>query len=58
LKEQVSSKSFTMKMVSHGSSYGIRRDTTGNKHNSFVIESLKLRAALANDFNGPAEVRR
>jgi hypothetical protein len=53
LKEHISSKSFTMKMVSHGSTYGIRRDTTGNKHNSFVIDSAKLRAALARDF-GPA----
>ena len=46
LKEQISSKSFTMKMVSHGSRYGIRRDTAGNKHNAFVVDSDKLREAL------------
>ena len=50
LKEQISSKSFTMKMVSHGSGYGIRRDTTGSKHNAFLVDSDKLRAALARDF--------
>ena len=52
LNEQISSKSFTMKMVSHGASYGIRRDTAGAKHNAFLIDSAKLRAALARDF-GP-----
>lgn len=59
LKDQISSKSFTMKMVSHGSSYGIRRDTTGSRHNAFLIDSVKLRAALARDFNnGPVDLRR
>ena len=41
-----------MKMVSHGTSYGIRRDTAGSKHNSFLIDSTRLRAALAREFNG------
>ena len=39
LNEQISSKSFTMKMVSHGASYGIRHDTAGAKHNAFLIDS-------------------
>ncbi len=47
MKETVSSKSFTMKMVSHGSAYGIGRDTSRNSHNSFVVDADKLRAALA-----------
>ena len=51
MKEQISSKSFTMKMVSHGSAYGIRRDTAGNKHNAFLVDSAKLRAALARHFD-------
>jgi hypothetical protein len=51
MKEQISSKSFTMKMVSHGSGYGIRRDTAGNKHNAFLVDSAKLRAALARHFD-------
>jgi hypothetical protein len=50
LAEQISSKSFTMKMVSRGSVYGIRRDTRGTKYNAFVIDSAKLREALARDF--------
>jgi hypothetical protein len=54
LKEQISSKSFTMKMVSHGSRYGIKRDTAGNKHNSFVIDSDTLRGALNQDFRSAA----
>jgi hypothetical protein len=54
LKEQISSKSFTMKMVSHGSRYGIKRDTAGNKHNSFVIDSDRLRGALNQDFRSGA----
>jgi hypothetical protein len=52
LKDHVSSKSFTMKMVSHGSTYGIRRDTTGKQHNSFVIDAAKMCAALARDVSG------
>jgi hypothetical protein len=47
LKEQISNKSFTMKMVSHGSGYGISRDTTGNRHNTFLIDADKIKAALA-----------
>ena len=54
LQEQISSKSFTMKMVSHGSRYGIKRDTAGNKHNSFVIDSDRLRGALNQDFRSVA----
>ena len=50
LAERTSSKSFTMKMVSRGSVYGIRRDTRGTKYNAFVIDSAKLREALARDF--------
>ena len=46
LKDPISSKSFTMKMVSHGSAYGIRRDTAGNKHNAFLVDSAKLRAGV------------
>jgi hypothetical protein len=51
LREQISSKSFTMKMVSYGAGYGIQHDTSGNKHNSFLIDSDRLRAALRRDFN-------
>jgi hypothetical protein len=51
MKEQISSKSFTMKMVSHGSGYGIRRDTAGSKHNAFLVDSAKLRASLARHFD-------
>ena len=58
MKEQISSKSFTMKMVSHGSAYGIRRDTTGTKYNAFVIDSTKLREVLERHFNSPADLRR
>ena len=52
LKDHVSSKAFTMKMVSHGSTYGIRRDTAGKQHNSFVIDAAKMCAALARDASG------
>jgi hypothetical protein len=34
-------QSFAMKMVSHGSGYGIRRDTTGS-----LVDSVKLRAGV------------
>ena len=46
--EPISSKSFTWKMVSHGDAYGIRRDTSGNRHNTFRIDASALRAALIN----------
>ena len=47
LRDPVTCKSFTMKMVSHGSGYGISRDTTGNRHNTFLIDADKIKAALA-----------
>ena len=57
LRDQVSSKCFTMKMVSHGTQYGIGRDTSGNKHNAFLIDSDPMRAALGRDFGVVAPAR-
>jgi hypothetical protein len=51
MKDPISSKSFTMKMVSHGTGYGIGRDTSGNRHNAFLIDTDRLRAALTRDFS-------
>lgn len=51
MNDPISSKSFTMKMVSHGTGYGIGRDTSGNRHNAFLIDTDRLRAALTRDFS-------
>ena len=48
LRDQVSNKRFTM--VSHGTGYGIGRDTSIKQYNAFNIDSDTLRAALTRDF--------
>lgn len=50
LRDQVSNKRFTMRMVSHGTGYGIGRDTSIKQYNAFNIDSDTLRAALTRDF--------
>ncbi len=50
LRDQVSNKRFAMRMVSHGTGYGIGRETSIKQYNAFNIDSDTLRAALTQDF--------
>ena len=53
MREVISSKSFNMKLASHGSAYGITQERT-SRCNNFVIDAVKLRAAIRRDFSIPA----
>ena len=53
MRDTTSSKSFNMKLASHGSAYGITQERT-SRCNNFVIDAVKLRAAIRRDFSIPA----
>ena len=53
MRDTTSSKSFNMKLASHGSAYGITQERT-SRCNNFVIDAAKLRAAIRRDFSIPA----
>ena len=50
LRDPVTCKSFTMKMTSHGSKYGITQERT-SRSNNFAIDVPKLCATIRRDFN-------
>jgi hypothetical protein len=50
LRETVTCKSFTMKMTSHGSKYGITQERT-SRSNNFSIDVPQLCASIRRDFN-------
>ena len=50
MREVISSKSFNMKLTSHGSAYGITQERT-SRGNHFIIDAVKLRAAIRRDFS-------
>ena len=50
LRDPVTCKSFTMKMTSHGSKYGITQERT-SRSNNFAIDVPRLCASIRRDFN-------
>jgi hypothetical protein len=50
LRDTTTSKSFNMKMTSHGSAYGITQERT-SRCNNFIIDAVRLRAAIRRDFS-------
>jgi hypothetical protein len=50
LRDPVSCKSFSMKMSSHGSKYGITQEKT-SRSNNFAIDVPRLCASIRRDFN-------
>jgi hypothetical protein len=50
LRDPVTCKGFTMKMTSHGSTYGITQERT-SRSNNFAIDVPKLCASIRRDFN-------
>jgi hypothetical protein len=52
MRDTISSKSFNMKLASHGSAYGITQERT-SRCNNFVIDAVKLRAAIRRDLRIP-----
>ena len=50
LRDSITSKSFTMKMSSHGTTYGIAQEKT-SRSNNFIIDAQRMCVAIRRDFN-------
>ena len=50
LRDSITSKSFTMKMSSHGTTYGISQEKT-SRSNNFTIDAQRMCVAIRRDFN-------